>query len=193
MAKIPPEVETAVVTHLYSDAHKLDWSSLRPQQRSSQYDKWVEDPEVGGKLKAYLTPSSARVWIKDGPMKEWTRAQSGIGKYAKLMDDPAATQRKVVQKGLGSGWEALSETLKVKPLRITARNPEGEEAVVTWAPSSGLKHMAWAALSASAEGDRREWVICVTDTFTKPTPANEAQAHARLAKRCGLRLVHVTV
>ncbi len=193
MVKIPPEVELAVVTRLYSDALKLDWSGLRPQQRSAQYDKWVDDPEVGGKLQGYLSPSGARVWIKDGPMKEWTRAHAGIGKYAKLLDDPVATQRKVVAKALGPEWEPLSETLKVKPLRVTARDGEGDEAVVTWAPPSGLKHMAWAALSASANGDPRQWVVCVTETFTKPTPANERQAHLRLAKRCGLRLVHVAI
>jgi len=193
MARIPPKVELAVVAQLYSDASELGWTSLRPRQRSAQYDKWLEDPDVGGKLKAYLSASGARVWIKDGPMKEWTRALSGVGKYATLVGDSASTQVKVVRKALGSDWEPRSDTLKVKPLRVVARNSEEDEAVVTWAPSSGLKHMVWAALTASAEGDVRDWVVCVTDTFTKPTPANEKQAHLRMAKRCGLRLTHVTI
>ena len=95
-------------------------------------------------------------------------------------------------KALGEGWEPTPATLRVKPLRLVARNGE-DEAVVTWAPSNGLKHMVWAALTANAEGDARDWVICVTETFTKPTPANEKQAHTRLAKRCGLKIVHASI
>jgi hypothetical protein len=193
MPRIPPEIEMTVVAQLYSDASELDWTSLRPHQRSAQYDRWLETPEVGAKLRAYLSGSAARVWIKDGPMKEWTRALSGVGKYATLIGDSTTTQLKVVQKALGPNWGPLCDTLKVKPLRIVARQDDETEAVVTWAPANGLKHMIWAALTASAEGDTRDWMICVTESFTRPTPANEKQAHLRLAKRCDLRLVHLTI
>jgi hypothetical protein len=190
--RIPHEIETAVVAQLYREAELIDWPSMTPQQHTAPYNKWVEAPAVGGKLTEYLSASDARVWIKDGPMKEYTRAASGVGKYAGLVANPSDVQTKIVRKALGEGWEPDADTLRVKPLRLVARNEE-EEAIVTWAPASGLKHMVWAALTASAEGDARAWTLCVTETFTKPTPANEKQAHARLAKRCGLRLVHVTL
>ncbi len=190
--RIPKEVETKVVTRLYADAKELDWASLTPQQHSAQYTKWVDEPEVGGRLREYLSASDARVWIKDGPMKEWSRSLSGVGKYADLVDGADDTPARLVRKALGEGWHVDNDTLRVKPLRVTARNDE-DEAVLTWAPANGLKHLVWAALTASAEGDSRNWVLCVVETFTKPTPANEKQAHQRLAKRCALRLVHVTL
>jgi hypothetical protein len=190
--RIPKDVETKVVTRLYGDAKTLDWATLTPQQHSAQYTKWVDDSEVGGRLREYLSTSDARVWIKDGPMKEWNRSLSGVGKYANLVDGADDTPARLARKALGDGWEVDSDTLRVKPLRVTARNKE-DETILTWAPATGLKHLVWAALTASAQGDSREWVLCVVETFTKPTPANEKQAHQRLAKRCGLRLVHVSL
>lgn len=188
--RIPKEVETKVVSKLYADATALDWAHLTPQQHSAQYTKWVQDPNVGGRLLEYLTNQDARVWIKDGPMKEWSRSISGVGKYAALVDGSYDMQDKLVRKALGEGWVALSGSQRIKPLRLVASKDE-QEMVLTWAPASGLKHLVWAALSADAEGDAREWVLCIIGTFTKPTPANEKQAHQRLATRCGLRLVHI--
>lgn len=190
--RIPKDVETKVVTRLYADAKQLGWASLTPQQHSAQYTKWVDEPEVGGRLCEYLSASDARVWIKDGPMKEWSRSLSGVGKYAALIDGGDDTSARLARKALGEGWEVDNETLRVKPLRVTARKDEDEK-VLAWAPVSGLKHIVWAALTASSEGDSRDWVLCVVETFTKPTPANEKQAHQRLAKRCGLRIVHVSL
>lgn len=190
--RIPREIETKVVARLYADAKELDWGSLTPQQHSAQYTKWVDEPEIGGRLKEYLSAGDARVWIKDGPMKEWSRSRSGVGKYADLVEGADDTTARLARKALGEDWEVDQETLRIKPLRVTVRNDEDEK-VLTWAPANGLKHLVWAALNAGAEGDAREWVLCVIETFTKPTPANEKQAHLRLAKRCGLRLVHVSL
>lgn len=189
---IPKDVETKVVTALYADAKQLDWARLTPQQHSAQYTKWVNEPAVGGRLREYLSASDARVWIKDGPMKEWSRSLSGVGKYASLTDGAGDTPVRLARKALGEGWQVDNDTLRVKPLRVTARKDE-DETVLTWAPVSSLKHLVWAALTASSEGDPRDWVLCVVETFTKPTPANEKQAHQRLAKRCGLRIVHVSL
>jgi len=191
--RIPKEVEARVVARLYADAERLDWVSLTPQQHSGQYAKWIDDIEVGGRLREYLSASEARVWIKDGPMKEWNRSVSGVGKYASLVGGAEDTPARLVVKALGDGWRADHESLRVKPLRVLARNEENDEVVFTWAPASGVKHLVWAALTASAAGDSREWVLCVVGTFTKPIPANVKQAHQRLAKRCNLRLVHVSL
>ena len=102
----PREVETKVVTKLYEDAKRMDWAYLPAQLHSVQYAKWVDDPEVGGRLREFLSPSDARVWIKDGPMKEWSRAVSGFGKYAALVQDAEDLPLKLVPKALGADWEA---------------------------------------------------------------------------------------
>lgn len=95
-------------------------------------------------------------------------------------------------KALGADWQVDRDSVKSKPLRVTARKGE-EETVVTWAQSNDLKHLVWAALAASAAGDARPWILCLIETFTKPTPANEKQVHLSLAKRCGLRLLHISL
>lgn len=190
--RIPKEIEWKVVRKLYADAKELDWATLTPQQHSAQYGKWVADAEVGGRLREYLSDSEVRVWIKDGPMKEWSRSRSGVGKYADLVEAAEDVPSKLVRKALGTDWEFDRSTIRTKPLRILARKEE-EETIVTWAAAKDLKHLIWAALTADAEGDARPWVVCVVETFTKPTPANERNAHLRLAKRCGLRLIHVAI
>lgn len=190
--RIPKEIERKVVRKLYADAKELDWATLTPQQHSAQYGKWVADAEVGGRLREYLPDAEVRVWIKDGPMKEWSRSLSGVGKYADLVEETDDVPSKLVRKALGTDWESDRSTIRTKPLRIVACKGE-DETVVTWAAAKDLKHLIWAALTADAEGDARPWVVCVVETFTRPTPANERNAHLRLAKRCGLRLIHVTI
>lgn len=190
--RIPREIEARVVTKLYADASLKDWASMTPQQHSVCYANWVEDPEVGGRLKAFLADSEVRVWIKDGPMKEWSRARSGVGRYADLIEAQIDIPTMLVKKVLGVGWELVEGSVRTKPLRLTARRGE-DESVITWADERNLKHLVWAALSASAEGDVRPWTICVIENFTHPTPSNERNAHQRLASRCGLAIRHISL
>lgn len=194
MTKVPPEVENKVVARLYADAATLDWLSLTSQEHSTQYAKWVKDPEVGGRLREYLSDDELRVWIKDGPMKELSRASSGVGRYAKLVPGADQIPAQLVGRVLGADWELQAESVVGKPLRLTAHHVEDErEAVLTWGQPADLKHLVWAALKAGVEGDARPWTLCVIETFTRPTPANEKQAHLRLARRCQLTVKHVTL
>ncbi len=190
--RIPKEIERKVVAKLYADAQERDWVSMTPQEHSAQYAKWVHDPDVGGRLREYLNDADARVWIKDGPMKEYSRALSGIGKYADLVNDSQDVPAALVSKALGADWALDRDSIQTKPLRLVARRGE-DEAVITWAEGRSLKHLVWAALNASAEGDTRPWTLCVIETFTKPIPTNEKQAHQRIAKRCALTLKHVSI
>lgn len=190
--RVPKEIETKIVARLYADASTLDWDHLTPQQHSAQYTKWVDDSEVGGRLQKFVSAGDARVWIKDGPMKEWARARMGVGKFAPLIEGSEQIPVKLIKKVLGEGWKLVPGTMSDKPLRLVAACEE-EDVVVSWAPASGLKHLVWAALTANAEGDARTWVLCVVGSFTKPTPANEQQAQQRIAKRCGLRVEHVVL
>jgi hypothetical protein len=190
--RIPKEVETAVVTKLYADAEAVDWATMTPQEHSAQYAAWVDDPLVGGRLQEYVTAGDARVWIKDGPMKEWARSHSGIGKYSHFVEGADDVQALLARKAVGDGWQPDPQTLQIKPARMLVRNGEHEK-VLTWAPAAGLKHLVWAALVAAAEGDSRPWVLAVVETLTKPTPANERKAHQRLAARTGLTIIHVSL
>lgn len=189
---LPDEIEKRVVTRLFHDAHDLDWAHLSVTARSAQYAKWVQDADVGGLLARFMTLEQARVWIKDGPMKEWARAVSGIGKYAPLVSRPSATAAQLVKRALGADWSLRDDTQRIKPLRVNAVRGE-EEVTFTWGPEKDFKHLVWAALQGGANGDPTPWVLCVTSTFTTAVPANIRQAQLRIAARCGLRVTHLTV
>ena len=150
---------------------------------------WIADSEIGQRLAEFMTPERARVWIKDGPVKEYPRALAGVGKYAPLANG-SDNVADIVRRALGAGWTSDTATLRVKPLRVEAHR-DGDTVVLTWGPSRDLKHLVWAALNADASGDPREWVLVVTGTFTRPVTASDKAHQLRIARKCGLRLVHV--
>ncbi len=112
---LPQEVEHKVVERLFRDADELGWAALTLPERTVQYARWVQDPEIGGRLLGFMTSERARVWIKDGPMKEWVRAINGVGKYAPLVGERATRAAVLIRKALGEGWEPDEGTLRIKP------------------------------------------------------------------------------
>lgn len=188
-SRLPWKVEEAIVSRLFADMERLGWEGMTLPQRTSQYGEWIKDAEIGQKLSEWMTPELARVWIKDGPVKEYPRALAGVGKYAPLANGSAGTAD-IVRRALGTGWTSDPATLSVKPLRIEAHGDD-ETVVLAWGPARDLKHLVWAALNADASGDPREWVLVVTGTFTRPVTAGDKAHQLRIARRCGLRLVHV--
>jgi hypothetical protein len=190
--KIPEKVDIQVVMRLFADAERINWDDMNGSIRSRQYAKWVSDPEVGGLLTRYMDEAQARLWIKDGPMKEWVRSRSGVGKYAGLVPTKSSTPAAIVVEVMSGDWSVVDGSIRTKPLRVVVVN-SGEQQVVTWGPERDVKHLVWAALNAAANGDDRVWTICVVDSFTKPVPSNVRKGHCLIAQRCGLRLVHVTV
>ena len=189
---LPPEIETRVVERLYRDADEISWDGIAPVTRSAHYDRWVNDPEIGGRLQKFMDEKECRHWIKDGPMKERARAVYGVGKYAPLVPNPVASPSQLVTQGIGAGWEIDDTTLEIKPLRILAHRRD-ETIRFCWGRAKDLKHLVWAALKAEAEGDPISWALCVVGTFTHPIPANQRESDLRLGKRCALRIVHVNL
>ena len=186
------DVERQVVVRLFADADRLGWANLTVVERSAQYATWVADANVGGLLAEFMSASKARVWIKDGPMKELARARFGIGKYAPLMPGGAQRPEQLVHMALGDSWEAEADSLCIKPLRVRA-SQEDDEVIFAWGPERDFKHLLWAALKASANGDPVPWMLCIVDSFTKPVPANIRQVQLRMAERCKIQLVYITV
>ncbi len=184
------DLKEKVVKKLFADAHNADWTHLTDGQRSAIYGQWMEDPEVGGRLTQFMSPDRARVWIKDGPMKEYARARYRVGIYAKYVKNSAANVDYLVDRALGAGWQIDPASQKIKPLRVRVRSGD-DERYFTWAPSTDLKHLVWAAVRAEAEGDQTPWMLCVVGSFENPTPADEQAQNQRIAARCRLQIVHV--
>ncbi|MDN2495883.1 hypothetical protein FHY52_04095 [Nocardia nova] len=187
---IPADIEMDVVRLIYAEGGEDARSGL---EKTRLYQAWTGDPRIGGRLMPFLmTDDNVRVWIKNGPMKELTRARFGVGKYRELVRKPAPSVEVLVRKALGeTGWSVSSDTLETKPLRVVIHrdDDEEEERWFGWGKDTDFKHLAWRAIQVQANGDNRPWVICTVESrgVSVARDSNE-----RIAKRLGLTLAHVT-
>src|SRR4051812_10617052 len=99
--RVPRNQVESVVKALYAAADRLDWEHMTTNARTAQYDEWVTVPEIGGVLTGYMSSENARSWIKDGPMKEYARAQLGAGRYAQFGSTKGPTAGQLVTHALG--------------------------------------------------------------------------------------------
>lgn len=187
MSQIPTNVREAMIRRLYADAERLDWENLSVAEKSKQYAKWLEDEGVGGVLLRFK-PSEpvVRVWIKDGPMKEYSRAILGVGPNARYIDNPRCTPESVVSAALGAEWTVVPESVEVKPARCRASGPEGER-VVIWGKNEDFKYLVFAGLELLISGVEAA-SIAVVETAANPTGTNERERMRRIAERCGIEL-----
>jgi hypothetical protein len=186
---VPREQLSTVIAALYEDAERLDWETLSPADRTKTYSRWVEDARVGGVLTRYMTPEQARAWIKDGPMKEFSRAQRGAGRYARFGRPVGTTATDVVRHALGGDAMVSSGTEGVKPFHCLAEIGT-RTAYVTWGEARNFRNLLWAALRAAVT-DGLESHIVVTEPPDHPTSTDGAQQHKALAARCGLSVHHM--
>lgn len=186
-----PEAQLAdVVKALYDGAQTQNWTHLSPGDRSRAYSAWVDDERVGGVLTKYMTPEAARAWIKDGPMKEYSRALRGTGRYARFGVFESTSPIDIVHAALGANWHLVENTLGVKPHHAIAANESGEMAYVAWDESRNFKNLVWAALRASVESDVTGHVI-VTEPPGVSTSRDVVETQRALVARCGLSIHYV--
>jgi len=193
MSDMPTDLEEAVARAVFEDMDRLGWAGLPHGKRTEQYARWLRTPAIGGRLTDFMAEERARVWIKDGPVKEWRRAKAGTGRYAGMVTG-AISAESIVAAALGSDWSLIEGSLASKPLRIRVFHARSEEEkILTWGPSRDLKHLIWAAIKADATGEPTPWHLVVVGTFTHPTPADQQEFNARIARRVGLPIAHIEV
>lgn len=186
-SSLPPPVESEVVSYLYGQAAEVGWDTLTPQDRSRQYSRWIDDPNVGGVLIQFLSREDARVWIKDGPMKEYARSRSGLGKYATFVTGPVTKAADIVGRVLGTSWTPDVSTLDVKPLRCVARHG-GNAVLVIWGPAKDFKHLVWAALKVAVADRNARIAMALVQTGGQAGQRAEKDFQQRIAVRCGIEL-----
>src|SRR4051812_15362145 len=98
---VPASIRERVARRVYADANQFDWMYLTSADRTRQYSRWLDDPEVGGLLEPLLGRSGARLWLKDGPLHEYSRAVAGIGPYARFTASRATNAEQIVRGALG--------------------------------------------------------------------------------------------
>ncbi|VDB00462.1 hypothetical protein S1OALGB6SA_1544 [Olavius algarvensis spirochete endosymbiont] len=179
-----------VVRKLYADAQAIDWEHVTSADKTARYAHWLDDPLVGGLLGQWMSPEEARVWIKDGPMKEYVRAIAGFGPFAQYLDEHPRGPTAMVRLALGKEWTPVSGTEGVKPLHCDATSGSGTVRLI-WGPSRDFKHLLWAALEASDRNKKKEVKIAVFDTVAHPTSSATKAPHERFCTRCGFAVTHV--
>lgn len=186
---LPGDQLGRVVSALYADAEAMDWEYRPSAERTRQYARWINDGRVGGVLTRYMSAEAARSWIKDGPMKEFSKARRGAGRYAEFGQVAVTGPDDVVRHALGDGWRAAGGRVGVKPFHCEAERG-GQRAFVTWGPATNFRHLVWAALRWVVEHKGRA-IIVVTDLAERPTPEDEAAWHKKVGDRCGLEITHM--
>lgn len=183
--RLPQDQVELVVKALYVAAERLDWEHLPANRRTSQYDDWVTDPEIGEVLTKYMSAENARSWIKDGPMKEYSRARLGTGRYAKYgsFNGPQAAQ--LVRHALGADVDMSPGTLGIKPDHCLADTTTGT-AYVAWGPNQNLRYLVWACIRYASDHPTHRTVVVITETMEHPTTAAEKTQHANIGKRCSI-------
>jgi hypothetical protein len=182
--------EAGVIKRIYADAQNLDWEYRSQREHTDQYARWLADPCVGGVLSEWMSPEDQRVWLKDGPMKEFARALAGRGPFAEYLTEHPRSPKVVVARLLGDGWQPLAGSDGVKPLRCDASN--GTQTIcIVWGPAKDFKHLLWAALEAWEESATRSLRIAVFDTVSSPLPRQEQDRLRRIAGRCQVDVAFV--
>lgn len=181
---IPESQLAVIVTALYRDADDAGWETLGLRDRSRMYGEWVEARHVGGLLTRYMTPESARSWIKDGPMKEFARANRGAGRYASFGRIGGTGAADVVRVALGASARVVAGSELVKPFRCYAAAGD-LMAVVSWGESRQFKDLLWAALRASTSENLPAHVVVMEPPGKAATPTDRT-IQAALAGRCSI-------
>lgn len=187
--RVPSEQVDAVVKALYADADRLDWEHLALNRRTAQYDQWVGDAEVGGVLTEHMSSENARSWIKDGPMKEYSRAIQGAGRYARFGSTQGPTPAQIAVHALGDPTVVVEGSQGVKPFHCVASSEDGSALTfVAWGSAKNVRYLVWACLSYLAENPSHAATVVVTETMADPATAAEKTRHGRIAKQCSIGL-----
>ena len=179
-----------VVRHLYVDAKALDWEHMSPADKTAKYSAWLDHPEVGALLQEWMSAEEARVWIKDGPMKEYARAMAGLGPFADYLPDHPRGSQAVVLAALGEGWSIVEGSVGVKPLHCNAWNGCARVRLY-WGPPNDFRHLLWAALLATEIVPSLDARIVVFDTLAHPISATQMKKQVRIGERCGFQIGHI--
>lgn len=188
---LPDKLRREVIAELYRRADQLGWDGLSGPERSIWYTRWVEDPKIGGVLSRYMPLNRVRVWIKDVPMKEYTRARSGIGKYSDLVETRFPSPEEIAHQVFGREWRITNGTVREKPNRCEISNGQ-QRILMIWGPPAGLRDLVWAGMNAMIDSRPTPTIVITTLQGQKLTEG-EKRRHIALGRQAGLEIWHTTV
>jgi hypothetical protein len=189
-APLPSKTRDELARRLYNSAELVDWENISGPEKTEQYDRWLNHADIGGVLTEYMSEAKARVWIKDVPMKEFTRAQLGVGPFAAFVSRPRCTPASVVQAAFGADWAVVDHSIEIKPNRCRARRGT-DYGLVIWGNASDLKQMVWAAVEYAVDGTTDDLRVAVVESASNPTTRTQRDRQLAIAERCGVGLHYI--
>lgn len=186
---LPEALRRRILLSMYRTADELDWEFLSNPGKTAQYRRWFDDPEIGGELRRFASDKDVRVWIKDVPMKEYARAQEGIGKFVPYVRRRFRGADEIVQFFCGPGWSVVPDSVEGKPNHCLATDGNVKR-YICWGKAGVLKDLIWAALNEAIDSPTRPGIVITTrdgETLSK----HARDRHVRLAKHCGVDLTHL--
>lgn len=187
---LPAPIRERLLIEIYQQANDMDWEFLSNTEKTHQYRRWIEDPKVGGVLLAYGPEKDARVWIKDVPMKEYARAQEGIGNYVRYAVNRFQGPEEIVRAACGSGWVMKPDSVGEKPNHCYAVTEDATR-YICWGRAGNFRDLVWAALNEAIDSTERPAIVITTRNGETVSTADRTRQE-RLALRCGadLRYLH---
>lgn len=177
MADVPAQARQEVIQRLYQRMDRMRWDEMPNRDKSDAYERFVTDPQIGGRLAPFLGSDKIRVWIKDGPAKEYGRALEGVGAYPAYTSRMYPAPDRFVAQVLGQEWRVREGLVDDKPMRCWAETNDGASRYVIWGPLSGLKDLVWQAVAHRTEHWDSEPVVVVTTRGMTPlSPRERGQA-----------------
>ncbi len=186
---IPADIRAAVVRELYRQVGSLDWEELSPREKTRYYAQWVEDPAVGGELADYYTAEGMRVWLKDGPLKEYARAQENVGPFAQYATRQLTPASDFVSHVLGTSWSIVPGSIREKPMHCDATDGV-QKRYACWGRPRTFRDLLWAAVIKAVESDVRSLIVVYT-IEGKSVDTRLRDRHQRIAEHCRLDLAYV--
>lgn len=192
MSELESALRRSIIAEVYQQAGDLDWDGLTDKQRSAIYDRWLDDPAIGGELTRFLSRERARVWLKDVPMKEYARARNGIGSFSDLVTIRFPDPSQIARQVLGGDWRALDGTIREKPNRCVVSDDD-QQRLMIWGPRRTLRDLVWAGITAIADGREPTPVIVVASPRGESPSQEDMKRHIRIGEIANLDIRHTTL
>ncbi|OXM58960.1 hypothetical protein CFP71_00305 [Amycolatopsis thailandensis] len=186
---LPKATREAVIRELYRQVGSLDWEDISTRERTAYYTQWVEDELIGGELADYYTAEGMRVWLKDGPLKEYARALENFGSYAEYATKRLSPADEFITEILGDAWEIKPNSIREKPMHCLVTDGKHER-YVCWGRARTFRDLLWAAVNKAVTTPSKPlMVVYVTDDTT--IQERQKRQHELIAKHCSLDLAYV--
>lgn len=179
---IPASVRDEVVKLLYAEADGLDWERLPAQTKTAQYNRWVEDPAIGGLLARFIP--NPHLWIKEVPLKEYARALENMGRFARFTTLHYAPPTDFIAPAFGREWQFVPDSQADKPPHCLATDGSSTR-YICWGPPNQFKDLLWAALTAGAKEQGRPGIVLSVRSDAEIDTSDRRRNHG-IGEQCGI-------